>query len=396
MDLVQCSKQLIYRSPFYGHIALGLPKSFSDKVDTACAAIEGMNLALYFNEKFFNSLTDKQKIGLMEHELGHVCLFHLVNWEEYENKEIYNIATDMVINQYIESDYLPPKAILPSTFPELNLLPFKDSRFYYDALMKAAQSGASKMLSALKEFMESGGKCSASHPLWGKDSGTGQEVSSAMNDLVRAQIQHQIKQVYEDTFNKQPGSIPGHLRDLILELYMKTPPVLDWKHVVRQFKSFCDKQIIKFTRNRPNKRFPEFDAVTLRQQRKLLVGIDTSGSISSNTACEFFTQIGHMAKCGVGIDIVEWDACLQRMYEFDARNPINNMKALKGGGGTNPYEVVEFLNKSRNHHALLMLTDGYIGGEWKKASKPILWIITGSGSDQFAFPGKKLIVPQLN
>lgn len=397
MDLVQCSKQLIYKSPFYGHIALGLPKSFSNKIDTACAAVEGMNIALYFNEDFFNSLTDKQKVGLMEHELGHVCLFHLTNWDRFPNKEIFGIAADMTINQYIEADYLPPKGFLPSTFPELNLAPFRDTQYYYDELMKSQMGQTSELLRKLVEFMASGGKTSASHPLWGTDSATGEPIPESMGELIKAQIEHQMKQVYEETFNKQPGSIPGHLRDLLLSLYMKTPPVLDWRVVVRQFKSFCDKQTIKLTRTKPNKRFPEFDAVTLRQQRKMLVGIDTSGSISPDTLCEFFTQIGHMAKCGVEIDIAEWDACLQRVYQFNPRNPHSNMKALKGGGGTNPYEVVEYLNKSRNHNALVMLTDGYVGGEWtKKACKPILWIITAKGSKDFIFPGKKLIVSNLN
>ena len=395
MDLIQCSKALIWKDPWYGHIALGLQKEFSTKVPTACAQINGMNIDLYFNEEYFNKLDDKQKVGLMQHELGHVCMFHLNNWDDFPDKEIYNIATDMCINQYIEPDYLPPNGIRLNSFPELNLPPFKDSKFYYDELSKANKSGTSPKLDKLISFMKSGGVTVAGHPLWGVGE-NGEPVPDGIKELVRAQIEHQIKQVYEENFNKNPGNIPGYLRELVLALYMKTPPVFDWKTVVRQFKSFCDKQVIKLTRNKPNKRFPDFDAVTLRQRRKMLVGIDVSGSISESTLVEFYTQIGHMSKHGVEIDIAEWDFGLTRpIYRFNTRNPNSNMKGFKGGGGTSAVEVMSILNKSRDHNALIMLTDGYISGEWKKLSKPVLWIITANGTKEFNYVGKKIISPTL-
>lgn len=402
MDLVQCTKHTLYKDPFYGHISLGLQKSFSDRIKTACAQIVGINIELFFNEEYYNSLNDKQKVGLMIHELSHVCLFHLVHWDDYDDKELFNIAADMTINQYIELDYLPPNAILPSSFPELNIPAFKDTKFYYEFLKQAASAGKSPRLDALLNHMKGGGVAVCSHPLWeeSKD-GEGNPVagiSDNIKDLVRAQIEHEIKQVYEENFSKNAGSLPGYLRELVLSMYMKTPPVLDWKTVVRQFKAYCDKQVIKLTRTKPNKRFPDFEATTLRQQRKMLVGIDVSGSISQESLMEFYTQIGHMARHGVEIDIAEWDAGLTRpIYEFNARNPHSKMKGFKGGGGTNPYEVVQYLNKSRNHNACVMLTDGYIGGSWdKKVCKPILWICNAGGTVNFpAWPGKKLLVPNL-
>lgn len=447
MDLSQAVKQLLFRDPFYGHIAIGLIRNFSDIVPTACAAIEGINIALYFNENFWNSINDKQKIGLLQHELGHVCMFHLTYVKDYEDKNLFNIAADITINQYIDSDYLPPKACLPTSFPEVELEPFRDTRYYYDTMKKYLDNlpkcscqmsapmncddkssngnqggscdndknkdgGDSKSddqqsdeqngeqqsnsncscksrLKALKDYMDQGGKASCSHDLW--EDANGKPVSDTVRELVKAQISHQIKEVYEEQLNKNPGCIPGHLRDIVKSLYMKSDPVVDWKAVLRQFKSYCDKQIIAFTKNRPNKRFPEFDAVTLRQKRKMLVGLDVSGSICPKTLVEFFTQVGHMARHGVEIDICEWDYGIQRIYEFDPRNPWKSGK-VKGGGGTDPTEVVSFLNKSRNHNALIMMTDGYIGGSWVKPTKPILWLITNSGSEQFSFPGKKVKV----
>lgn len=405
MDLVQCSKHLIYKDPFYGHVALGLQKEFSTKIKTACAQVVGMNINLYFNEEFFNKLTDKQKIGLMQHELGHVCLFHLAHWDLFAEKEIYNIATDMCINQYIEAEYLPPSAILPNSFPELKLPTFKDSQTYYDLLMQANKNGTSPNLTGLVNYMKSGGQTVSSHELWdewndgdgegeegNEGKGSGKNVPSGVRDLIKKQIEHQIKEVYENNLGKNPGNIPGYLRDLVLGMYKNIPPVLDWKGVIRQFKSFCDKQKIKFTRNKPNKRYPDSDAITLQQQRRMLVGVDTSGSISNEMLQQFFAQIHHMSKTGVEIDVCEWDSGIQRIYSFSDKKKWQSGE-VKGGGGTNPYEVVEYLNKSRNHNAMIMFTDGFIAGSWKNRSKPILWVITSGGNGNLPdWPGKKIVI----
>jgi predicted metal-dependent peptidase len=393
MDLVQCVKGLIYRDPFYGNIALGLQKEFSNKVPTACAALEGININLYFNEEFFNKQNDKQKIGLMQHELGHVCLFHLTHMSEYEDKELFNIAADMVINQYIDGDYLPNNAFLPSAFPELKMDQFKDTRYYYDKMKEDLKSnggpGKSEKLGKIHSHMTNGGMTIASHPLWGKDK-DGNEVSQAVMDLAKSQIEHQIKEVYEEALQRNPGSLPGYMRDFVLNLYIKTPPVIDWRLVVRQFKSFCDKQTIRTTRSKPNKRFPEFDAVTLRQKQRMLVGIDTSGSISPKLLNEFFVQILHISKTGAEVDVCEWDAKVGRVFEFNQHKPFQ-IGQVTGGGGTDPTDFVELLNKSSKYNAAISMSDGFVGGSYAKLSKPMLWIISKGGNVNFNFPGKKIL-----
>lgn len=390
MDISSAVKNLIFIDPFWGHIALGLQKEFTKTlVPTACATIENADIKLYFNEDFWNSLEEKHRIGLVQHELGHVCLFHLLNWERFPDKELFNIAADITINQYIKPDYLPPKAMTINSFPEIKLEPFRDTQYYYEELQK--QSPQSSKLQALLNYLKNGNIAVCSHPLW-KEGADGTPIDGTLNELIKSQIEHQMKEVYEQTLNKNPGNIPGFLKDFILSLYTKNPPVLNWKHVIRQFKAFCDKQIIKSTRNRINKRFPDFEAITLHQQRKMVVGVDTSGSISKDMLQQFFDQIHHMSKCGVEVEVIEWDCGIQRSYAFNARQPWKNGE-VKGGGGTNPHEVIEKLNKTSNYHAMIMFTDGYIAGEWLKASKPVLWVITKDGNaDLPNWPGKKIKV----
>ena len=63
-----------------------------------------MNYNLFINDEFWESLPDYHKIGVLKHELLHIGFFHLCNYESYENKKVLNVAMDLEVNQYINSD----------------------------------------------------------------------------------------------------------------------------------------------------------------------------------------------------------------------------------------------------------------------------------------------------
>jgi predicted metal-dependent peptidase len=385
MDLAGATKNLIIRDPFYGHFALGVEKNFSERVPTAGCTLDGINTAILFNPKFWAELTDKQKIGLMQHELAHIVMFHIINYKNYPSMALFNIAADICINQHIAPDHLPPEALLPNSFPEIKLPAFLDAHEYYKLLED--QKDKSEGLKNLLDALEQGQQVVCSHETWKEI----MEKGGHIEELVRAQIEHQIKDNYENHLNKDPGKLPGHLRGFVIGLYDKHEKVTDWRQVIRSFKSFCEKQKIRFTWNRENARFPDNKAITLERKQKMLVGIDTSGSISNYDLETFFGQIQHIHKCGTEVEIIEWDYGIQRTYSYSKNMNAKN-KDVKGGGGTDPTEVVEFFNKNPNYYGLIMFTDGYIGGQWLKSSKPILWIITKGGSADFQFSGKKFII----
>ena len=52
-------------------------------------------------------------------------------------------------------------------------------------------------------------------------------------------------------------------------------------------------------------------------KQKILVGIDTSGSVSDDELCEFFSELYHMYKANVSITIAECDAKINRIYEYN-------------------------------------------------------------------------------
>ena len=76
--VAKASKSLMLQEPFYGYFLIGLNKKYIKTIPTAGVSKSGINVQLSVNPDFFISLTDKQQIGLMKHELLHVSFGHLI------------------------------------------------------------------------------------------------------------------------------------------------------------------------------------------------------------------------------------------------------------------------------------------------------------------------------
>ena len=122
-DVSRIGKQLMLSEPFYGIFLSTLNKVVRKDVPTAGVCKNNINYQLAVNEEFWNSLdTNKKKIGLLKHELLHICFKHLEDKEHFSDQTLHNIAADLEINQYLTPEQYPSDDILLlSTFPELNL-----------------------------------------------------------------------------------------------------------------------------------------------------------------------------------------------------------------------------------------------------------------------------------
>ena len=287
-DLSRIGKQLMIREPFYGIFLSTLNKVIRKDIPTAGVCKQNINYQLAINEEFWNNLTgDKNKIGLLKHELLHICFHHLAERDNYLDHELHNIAADIEINQYIEPEYYPTDDILlPSTFPELNLPLKAGTKVYYELLQQAKQQNTSPTLNNMLEKFEINGIINGDglHPTWKEfDS-----LSEADKKLIKSQIDHQIKTIIENNGSKNRGFIPSELKSYIDNLFEINPPSYDWKSYFRRFFSMSSKIYTKKTRRKLNKRFEENPALKIKPKKYTLVGVDTSGSVSDTDIIEFF------------------------------------------------------------------------------------------------------------
>ena len=375
-NVSKIAKQLMLKEPFYGMFLSTLNKCIRTDVPTAGVSKLNVNYQLAINEEFWNSLdSDFKKIGLLKHELLHICFHHLIERDEFPDHELHNIAADVEINQYIDPVYYPSNdLLLPSTFPELNLPLKAGTREYYKLLQQAKKDGTSPSLNAMLDGNPSSGgthgNASDLHPTWKEFD----EMSEADKRLAKAQIDHQIKELI-DAQDRSRGLIPSELESYINSLFEEKSPSYDWKAYFRRFFGSSSKIYTKKTRRKLNKRFEENPALKIKPKKKILVSIDTSGSVSNKDLVEFFNEINHMHKTGISITIAEGDATVHKTYEYDGKMP----KSVKGRGGTDMNPFIIYFNENRQYNSLIILTDGEIGEKTVNTFKPMLMVICSTG-----------------
>ena len=375
-DLVaKTTKNLIFKEPFYGLFLIGINKEYTERIPTAGVSKQNIGVSLAINPKFYMDLSDNHRFGLIKHELLHIAFGHLIIRNMYSDKKLFNIAADLEINQYILESNLPEGGLLLSSFPELNLPVKAGTKVYYDILMQAQNSGQSPSLDNLLDQMD--GNSQYDHSTWDEFD----ELSEADQKLVQKQIEHQLKESAEQTSKKQ-GSIPGELAEIINKLLHVEPSKFDWKGYLRRFVGNSTISYTKKLRRKYNKRYIENPGLKIKFKNHILVGIDTSGSVSSDELKEFMNELVHMYKTGHKITLALCDTRLNSVEDF---NPKKDLE-IKGRGGTSFQPVVDHYNKNK-YTALIYLTDG-------EASSPencpanTLWVLSSISQMNNELPGK--------
>lgn len=360
------AKQLMLKEPFYGLFLISLNKEVTKGVPTAGVGKQGINVKLYVNPDFWGSLQPIKQMGLLKHELLHVAFNHVLDRESYADHRLANVAMDIEINQYITADMLPDGALLPSSFPELNLPLRAGTREYYRLLEQ--QKGKNKLLDQLLQ----GGDI---HMTWEEFT---EGMTEAEKDLVKRQLDYQIKEIVENGI-KDRGLIPGELQARVNELYKVKENIFNWKAYLRRFLNGSNKYYTRKTRRKQSKRFSGNPGLRIKVKPRVLVAVDTSGSVSDKELVEFFSEIYHLWKTGVAVTIVECDAQLHTPYEYKGKFE----GSVHGRGGTSFQPVIDYYDQNRKlYSTCVYFTDGECSAP-TRSRQSMLWVISSRGSNHF-------------
>lgn len=376
------------KEPFYGLFLISLNKELNKSIPTACVTPENINVKLVVNPEYWITLDEKTKMAVLKHELLHIAFFHLNNFDRFPNKQLYNIAADLEINQYIDDEMKGETweglEIHQPPFKDLNLATKQGTKYYYEALQKEMDENPDGDLAQMMAGMDGEGGIGDIHELWEAMEGLGE----AERNLIAKQIDYQLKEVAEELKKRGRGLIPSEMQEYIDSLFDVTEPVIDWASYLRRFNSMSSMIYTKKTRRKPNRRFGSGPALKIKQKKKTLVAIDTSGSVSQKDLIEFFNEIYHIYKTGTYIDIVECDAKIQRVYNYKGER--ENIE-VKGRGGTDFEPVMEYLLENKDKYAnLIYLTDGGCPAPKTQPIKPILWVHCSNVDINEELPGAKV------
>jgi len=404
-------------------------KKWDDKFPTLGVSKNGINYQLIIGTDFWNSLTPIQHLGLLKHELLHCCLSHIEMADRFPDKQLANIAYDLVCNQLINHDWLPgcdgtmkefkakwepiantllekrkkkeitddqyrkemlkipARGVLIKDYFELNLLPNESSKYYYDKLQQGAdkkkQEGSSgcQALDDMLDQMEANNPTICDHKSWQEFQG----LSDSEKKLMRAQVEHTLREVAEQ-ITKSRGTIPSEMSEIIKMLNHKEPPKFDWKGYLRNFIGGSTKTYVKKTRRKESKRFEGSPGQRVLTQKHVLLMLDCSGSVSNDELKEFLGEMCHINRTGTEITVVQFDAAISNVSKFNHRQA--DAYTIHGRGGTSFTEPIDYYNeKYRKFCCGIVLTDGECPPPENKPRGKVLWVHSSKSTINKDLPG---------
>jgi predicted metal-dependent peptidase len=351
-------------------------RSVGDKVKTACT--NGRD-ELY-GRGFIETLSDAELRFLVLHECYHKLYRHLTTWRHLydKNAQLANAACDYVINIKLTDDNKDGFAVMP----KVGLLDAKyrgmDSAQVYKLLEDEQQDSG----------QGGGGGGSGDGEGSGAPSGTGlddhdwegaQEMTAEQTKELARDIDEAIRQ--GALAAGKLGSGGDRMFDDLLETK------IDWREALREFISTTCTGSDYSTWRRPNRRFVSsgyyMPSGVSEQVGELVIAIDTSGSIGGRELSKFLGEVKGICD-QVRPDVVRllyWDTevCADEKYVGTEVENIMSSTKPAGGGGTTVECVPAYMTQHGvKPQAVVVLTDGYLGGSWGTWACPVLWCIVGN------------------
>lgn len=156
--------------------------------------------------------------------------------------------------------------------------------------------------------------------------------------------------------NDSWGSIGGKLREHILA---NLHPKLDYRAVLRKFRTSILNQQRRLTRMKPNRRYG-FAYMGSRRDfsTRLLFAIDVSGSMGREELRQGFSVVNRFFNYGVpAIDVIQFDT--EITTDAIALRRAQREVQLTGRGGTDFSPVLSYMEEHRDYDGLIIYTDGY-------------------------------------
>ncbi|MDW7693304.1 VWA-like domain-containing protein [Flammeovirgaceae bacterium SG7u.111] len=394
-EVTKTSISLLLKEPFYSHFFSCMNKevvAVDSSIQTMGVGLRAKSHTLFVNPTFWDEFLVKpaHRYGVVKHEVLHIVLKHTLADRKGKDAHLMNIAMDIVVNQYIDRENLPDESVRMDLFPELNLEKDQTWQYYYDKLTDLNEKLESEYKGTIAaESLKSIERSSHGldrHEVW-------KEIiaqSKVEKDLLEAHVENLIHISNQRTSSKSYGKLPAGLRSYLDSILIKEKPLVDWRKVIKLFSESSSRTKIKNTIKRPSKRFGTVPGIKVRKLKKLLVAVDTSGSVSQEDLGDFFSEIYHIWRQRAEIQVVECDVKIQNVYEYRGKTP----EFIMGRGGTDFNAPIEYGNKVFQPDGLIYFTDGYAPAPTHMSRFPILWVISRDGlgpkSSEFsAFKGRK-------
>lgn len=438
-DIARTCSKLIVREPFFGHVVVQIAKTVTQESEAPPIAIAlggHRSASLVVREDHWNENLGSADLryGAVKHQVLHLVLGHIFEQHTYGHKELFGVAADLVVNQYLRAEELTHDSITLDGFGDLKLPRNLSASQYYKILYELLEEEEDKNEEGSAEQADSSEAGQEPEETEGQDQEEDQqqdgdeqkeedaqeepdqqeksaggeggkkpsqgkpqlqkmlqenqrlkehapwEALAALKDGDRRVLEAEIDQVVaksaERLDERAIGDLPLPLRQAIESLRRKLAPQIHWKKALRIFSQSSRKTRIKNTMRRPSRRYGTTPGTRVQRYHRVAVAVDTSASVSPDELMRFFKEIHRIHKQGAEITILECDAAIGRTYAYRGKAP----KEISGRGGTRFDPPLRWANQHRPD-ALIYFTDGHAPAPVVECKTPLMWVICPGGVD---------------
>ena len=381
MNIDSIKRRLLVKYPFFGSVVANSNFIAEPAIETA--GTDGTTI--YYNPNFIESITNEEQTFVFAHEICHIAFNHIFR-SEGKDKELWNIATDSIINAFLKQDGLPmveggvdiPDAInydAEEMYKKLLEEEEKkqqkqqdvghDTHSMWDNAIKKKRQEQQSQSQQLDEKQNEEQEKKRNEEIK-KLTELGEKEAFKQNKIARKK---QLEELREALASKSHGhgSITNSERRNITDIGT-SEPLIDWRRLLKEAVKYDvdwsyrnagieDGVVTAYLEEMPR---PETEIV-----------LDTSGSINETLLRNFLRECKNIlqtSKVKVGC----FDTQFYGFAEIKDVSDIDNLKFYGGGGTDFDAAVNAFTRKVENK---IIFTDGYAN----MPSTPIdaIWIVFG-------------------
>lgn len=387
--------RVLVTEPWYGVIASRMVWVHNESVGTMGVSILPRGkVKCQYSLQFVQENTVDEIIAVICHEIEHVIRSHMSRARKIKTRELHelhNIAADWVINGYADNPRIKnlPKSgtFIPKVGKDddkwlgCDLFELKENMTteeFYQWLkdntkviksgfqQKIDQDGGTITIDGTKiEIQTKGGstidvQLHGNHATWEESNASDEEMRQTAKDLTRSATQ-------------RAGKCPAHLQDVVKEL---AKPQENWFYRWRNIlgRSAGGKRLTYSVRNRRNDRFG-VKGYSRRASIKLVLGVDTSGSMSMDIIKKVFAEVDRMSQ-HFKITLVQFDTAVTDVSTYH-KGDWRKIK-IKGRGGTVFKSFFDYIETNGMVGAMnAVLTDGFDYDIPEEKPYRCCWIVVG-------------------
>lgn len=132
-DIAALKRKMLVKYPFFGSVVASV--GYKENKDISTTGTDGETI--YYNPEYLEGLSVEEQTFIFAHEVCHIAFNHILR-SEGKNPELWSIATDGVINQFLKRDGLK---IAPGVVDMAEAINYDAEQLYEKLLQEKQQSG---------------------------------------------------------------------------------------------------------------------------------------------------------------------------------------------------------------------------------------------------------------